>query len=548
MRKFLMIALAASAVAVCTPDAIQAQLPQPKDYLPASFHKGRREALRALMPANSVAVFFSAPVRNFANDVDYRYHPNPDLYYFSGYTEPEAVLLIFKEEQKTGEGKAFNELFFVQEKDSANERWTGKRLGKEGVREKLGIQAVYNGQEFKSFPLDLTRFDQLIYEGVKNLSDDPENGNDVYDLVQVFRKKAGIPASYDETIAANVAMLPNYPQLAGDAGRPKLLNYYQRMAADNPRYANDSLVQAILNVKDSAAVVNIINFISQSKINAALYAELTQQLRQIKTPEEMELLRKAVDISCLAHAEAMKAVKPGMSEMELQGVQEFIHKKLGAEDVAYGSIVGAGENGCILHYETNTATEVGQNMVLMDVGAMYHGYAADVTRTFPANGKFSREQRQIYDLVYDAQEAVFKIAQPGTTFKAIEDTARAVLTRGMLKLGLIQKPEDIRKYYPHGCSHFIGLDVHDKGDYSILKENMVITVEPGIYIPENSPVDRKWWNIAVRIEDDIRITKKQCELLSTLAPRKAAEIEKLIAESSFVDGLQLPRPGDKKGF
>ncbi|ULQ54568.1 aminopeptidase P family protein [Flavihumibacter fluvii] len=525
-----------------------AQLPQPKDYLTPAFHKGRRDALRQLMPANSVALFFSAPVRNFANDVEYKYHPNPDLYYFTGYMEPEAVLLVFKEPQTAGSTQPYTELFFVQKRDSANERWTGKRLGTTGVQEKLGIRPAFNGEDFAKFPVDLSKFDKIIFEQVKDLYDNLREDADVYNLVENFRTKAAIPSYFDEEVNGTLAMLVRNPRLRNQANFTRMKNYFGGLAEKNPKFKQDPIFAELLAAKDSADVAVVVEKIKNTKYDIGLFNELTASLRQIKTPEELDLIRKAVDISCLAHNEAMKAVKPDMSELELQGIQEYIHKKLGAEDVGYPSIVGAGNNGCVLHYIDNSVTQVGKQMVLMDVGAQYHGYSADVTRTFPSNGKFTKEQKLVYDIVYEAQEAVFAISKEGTSFRAIEDTAAAVVTRGLLRLGLISKPEEFRKYYPHGCSHYIGLDVHDKGDYLNVKENEVITVEPGIYIPEGSNCDKKWWGIAVRIEDDVLIGKEKFELLSHLAPRKTEDVEKMIADKSFVDGIKLPEPGKKKAF
>lgn len=525
-----------------------AQLPEPTDYLSPAFHKGRREALRALMPANSVAVFFSSPVRNFANDVEYKYHPNPDLFYFTGYTEPDAVLLVFKEPQTMGTNQPYTEIFFVQKRDSLRERWTGRRLGVSGVKSKLGIAQAYNGEDFANFPIDLSHFDKIIFEGVKDLYDNPGAAADVYDLYKAFRKKAAIPDSFNEEVNDRFLLLPRNLKWITDAGIPKIKAYFRNLAESNPAFRADPAYDALQAVTDSAGYMALMQTIRARKWNMDLYNQFTQKLRQVKTPEEMELLRKAIDISCLAHSEAMKAVKPNMSELELQGIQEYIHKKLGAEEVGYPSILGAGENGCVLHYIENSVTQVGRQTVLMDVGAQYHGYTADVTRTMPANGKFSAEQKAIYNLVYDAQEAVFAICKEGTSFRQIEDTAAAVIARGLIKLGIIKSPAEVRSFYPHGCSHHIGLDVHDKGDYTTLQENMVITVEPGIYIPSNSNCDKKWWGIAVRIEDDVKVGKEQFELLSTLAPRKAEEVEKMVAQPSFTDGIVLPEPGRKKPF
>ncbi|HRE38318.1 MAG TPA: M24 family metallopeptidase, partial [Chitinophagaceae bacterium] len=241
---------------------------------------------------------------------------------------------------------------------------------------------------------------------------------------------------------------------------------------------------------------------------------------------------------------------PNMSELEIQGLHEYVHKKYGAESVGYGSIIGAGENGCILHYMENSKTKVGTSMLLMDVGAEYHGYTADVTRTIPVDGKFSNEERQIYQLVYDAQEAAFKTLKDGSKWADASAAAQQVIAEGLLNLGIIKNKNEVSKYYPHGLGHHIGMDVHDRGTYDKLKKDMVITIEPGIYIPEGSNCDKKWWSIAVRIEDDLLITETGYELLSHFAPRKIEDIEKKIVEKSAVDDFKLPplESGKKKGF
>jgi Xaa-Pro aminopeptidase len=211
-------------------------------------------------------------------------------------------------------------------------------------------------------------------------------------------------------------------------------------------------------------------------------------------------------------------------------LHEYVHKKYGAEHAGYPSIVGAGSNGCVLHYIENNKLNAGNQLLLMDVGAEYHGYTADVTRTIPANGKFSADQRIIYDLVYEAQEAAFKLSREGATWQELDSKSRDVIATGLLKLGIIKDKKDVGKYYPHGLGHHIGLDVHDRSYSQKMKKGMVITIEPGIYIPENSPCDKKWWGIAVRIEDDLLIREHDYELLSATAPRKAEEIEKVMAE------------------
>ncbi len=179
-------------------------------------------------------------------------------------------------------------------------------------------------------------------------------------------------------------------------------------------------------------------------------------------------------------------------------------------------------------------------MVLMDLGAEYRGYTADVTRTIPANGKFTPEQKAIYNLVLHAQEASFTNCKPGSPFYKNDELARDVVNKGLVKLGIIRNENQAHNYFPHGVSHHIGLDVHDRGFYDKMEENMVFTVEPGIYIPEGSPCDKKWWGIGIRIEDDILITKSGYELLSNLSPRSTDDIEKLMAEKSVLDEFVLP--------
>ena len=285
------------------------------------------------------------------------------------------------------------------------------------------------------------------------------------------------------------------------------------------------------------------NTSTTTESDIALFQEITKSLREIKTPEELVLMRKSVKLSCVAHNEVMKAISPSMSENEADGIHDYIHRKYGAEDEGYPAIVGAGANGCILHYEENNNTKIDNQLLLMDVGSEYHGYSADVTRTIPANGKFTPEQKAIYQLVYDAQEEVFKICKEGTPFSDLQKKSREFLAKGMIKLGIIKEETEIRTYYPHGCSHFLGLDVHDKGHggAGLLKTNMVITVEPGIYIPANSKCDKKWWNIGVRIEDDIVIQKDSFENLSAESPRKWEDIEKLAAKKSKFNEMDFPK-------
>lgn len=491
VMKHRLLFLVLSICTLCTFTApVVAQDFLPTDYLSKKFHKGRREAARALMPDNSVMVVFAAPTRNYSNDVDYSYHQNPDLYYFTGYKEPEAVLFLFKENQKTTDGQEFNELFFVRPKNELRERWEGRRLGEAGVKEKLGFKQVESFERLASYNFDLSPFATVLMYS-------PED----------------IPAPTEKDTVGKSAGL--YAQLL------HLKQAYKREGAPN-----------------------------SNKIDRKAYVAITGELRSIKTPEELDLLRKAVEISCQGQNEVMKSIRPNMSELEIQGLHEYIHKRYGAESVGYGSIVGAGANGCILHYVENSKTRIGNEMLLMDVGAEYHGYTADVTRTIPADGKFSAEERAIYQLVYDAQEAAFKTLKNGSTWNEASTAARNTIAQGLLKLGIIKEAKEANQYYPHGLGHHIGLDVHDRGPYDTLKKNMVITIEPGIYITPNSKCDKKWWGIAVRIEDDLLIKEDGYELLSRYAPRSIDAIEKMIAEKSVLDNYTLPAlpSATKKAF
>jgi Xaa-Pro aminopeptidase len=264
----------------------------------------------------------------------------------------------------------------------------------------------------------------------------------------------------------------------------------------------------------------------------------------IKTQEELVLLRKAIEVSCIGQNEVMKAMSPELSEMEIKGIHEFVYRKYGSEFEGYPSIVGSGHNACVLHYIENNRQQVSTDLVLMDLGAEYHGYTADITRTIPGDGTFSKEQADIYKLVYQAQEAAFKICKPGAAIRETTRISREIIDKGLVQLGIIKEGEK-HAYFPHGVSHHIGLDVHDRSNSQTLAENMVITVEPGIYIPPNSPCDPKWWRIGVRIEDDILITKDGYELLSIRSPRSIQDIEKMMKQKSVLESLILPDLGKK---
>jgi Xaa-Pro aminopeptidase len=471
-------------------EMVQAQ--QPTDFLSSEFHQDRREVLRSKMPQNSVAVFFSNAVRNRANDVDYKYHQDPNFYYLTGQMAPHGLLMIFSEEQEAN-GKRFKEILFVRGRNALKELYEGARFSPEEAAAKMEMELVFQTPDFKDFAIDFGKFKQVIFEDFKEDVRNTNEEGDLYDLIAQFKSKV------------------NYPDTKN------------------------------LNIEPEPQPNNL---------NTTLLKELMASMRGIKTAEEIVLLRKAVKISSLGQAEVMRAMQPGMSEMEVQGMHEFIFKKYKAEYEGYPSIVGSGHNGCVLHYIDNYKPEIEDGeLILMDLGAEYHGYTADVTRTIPVNGKFTPEQKQIYDLVYRAQEAAMAIAKPGVSFAALYDTTLAVVNKGLLALGLFKSldakdlinPATGRNwFYPHGCCHHIGLDVHDLGTYGLLEAGMVITIEPGIYIPAGSNCDEKWWDIPVRIEDDYLITTDGIELLSDDAPRKSSEIEALMKEVSAFEQFNLP--------
>jgi Xaa-Pro aminopeptidase len=268
----------------------------PNDFLTKEFHAERRQALRSRMPANSVAVFFSNPLRNRAADVNYIFHQDPDFYYLTGYREPHAVLFIFKEKQKAANGSQYDEIIFVQPRNAIREMWTGRRLGDLRTKEQLGLQQAFNNSELKKYAVDFSKFSEVLFFDFKNDVRDIEyDSSDLYDLIREFKTKVNYPASDKNSIVRE----------------PKKNN---------------------LNVTGLDVIMD--------------------DLRGIKTPSEISLLRKAVAISCMGQIEVMKAMRPGLSEREVQGIHEFVYKKYQAEDLGYPSIVGGGHNGCILHFSS----------------------------------------------------------------------------------------------------------------------------------------------------------------------------------------------------
>ncbi|MFZ4508890.1 MAG: aminopeptidase P N-terminal domain-containing protein [Fimbriimonas sp.] len=262
-------------------------------------------------------------------------------------------------------------------------------------------------------------------------------------------------------------------------------------------------------------------------------SSLVGRMRVTKSPFEIKLLRKAMDASGVAHIEAMRSCEPGMREWEIGALVEYLFARQGCEATAYGSIVGCGPNSCILHYMSNRGPMVAGKIVCMDVGGEYHGYAADITRSYPVNGKFSPEQKAIYELVLKAQLAGIDQCQPGKPFNAPHQAAVKVIQDGLVALGIIKNPNEVGRYFMHGTSHYVGLDVHDPQEDPILNPNCVLTVEPGIYINSGSPCDPKWWDIGIRIEDCVLITTNGHEVISAMAPKTVPAIEALMKEKGL---------------
>ena len=447
------------------------------DDLGPEFHKKKRQEFRSLMPANSVAFIFTSPIMKRSNDTDYMYHQDPNFYYLTGWREPHGVLVIFKDDQFDSDG-SYNEIMYVRERNEYREMWDGRRLGIKGAK-KMSFDRVKLRSEFIENTIPIENFSNILNTNIRD--DVRDFKDDKYDLFDIQNK-----------------------------------------------------FQEIVSKKESDILGDLNKQFFSSSIN-----QIMSKLRQTKDPLEIELLTKAIRISALAQIEVMRAIHNDMTEREVQGIHEFIYRKYGAAHEGYNSIVGAGGNACVLHYVTNEDMDIKDKLILMDVGAEYRGYTADVTRTIPVNGKFNNEQKIIYDLVYKSQEEAIKEAIIGNSFNDIYLKSYDIIAKGLIDLGIINDYREARKYYPHGVSHHIGLDVHDPGSRDLM-ENMVITVEPGIYIPENSNTDPKWWNIGVRIEDDILITNSGPVNLSIDAPRRSDEIEVIMAQDSPINQLVLP--------
>jgi len=446
-----------------------------QDFPSAEFHRGRRAAVVERLPDSAVAVLLGAPTRTRSNDVSYEYRQASDLLYLTGTTEPGSALLLAPHGVEV-DGRLVREVLFVPPRDPAQEVWLGRRFGTDRAMEQLGVEVAVQSGRFAEIVAP------LMADGARP----------VFRLPLPDGVEAGSP------LAAQVETLLGRAESGPGAGAH----------ADVARQAGTDTTTLRL---------------------------ILDELRAVKTEDELALLRTAIDITADAHRAVMREVRPGWAEYEIEALVEYTFKRRGAEYAGFPSIVGSGENSVILHYETNRRSTEPGDLVVIDVGAEYHGYTADVTRTIPVSGAYTEEQRAIYDLVLRAQEAGIEATRAGNAFGQPHQAAAQVLARGLAALGLIAGPTDVpglRRFFMHGTSHYLGLDVHDVGTGGPLVPGTVITVEPGIYIAAADDVDPKWWNIGVRIEDDVLVTDGDPVVLSSSVPRAAEEVEALMGRGA----------------
>lgn len=432
-------------------------------------YQRRRKQLMAMIGAGAIAILPTAPTRLRNRDVEFPFRPDSDFYYLSGYPEPGAVAVLIPDRQ------AGEFILFCRPRDRKMEIWDGRRAGLEGA------VADYGADD--AFPIG--DMDDILPGLIENHA-------------RVFYNMGNAP-EFDRRVLGWVNRL--------------------RGKAQNGVVAPAELI---------------------------MLAPFLHDMRLYKSRHELKLMRRAAGISAGAHRRAMRACRPGMYEYQLEAELSHEFRRRGAAAPAYPSIVGSGENACILHYTDNRDRIKDGELVLIDAGAEYQGYASDITRTFPANGRFSPAQRQIYELVLAAQTAAIAAVKPGNHWNDPHDAAVRVLTEGLVALGILKgkpgaaiKNRAYDKYYMHRTGHWLGMDVHDVGDYKVdgawrlLEAGMTLTVEPGLYFPAGDRgLAKKWWNIGVRIEDDVLVTQDGCEVLSGDAPKTVAGIEALMADAA----------------
>lgn len=426
----------------------------------------RREAFIAQMPNNSVALIPAGKEVTRSRDTEYLFCQNKDFYYFTGFHEPDALLVLLK----TDEAES---ILFCRDKDPLQEVWHGRRVGAEKAQEAFKFDLAYTLDELEQIlPMYINERDTVLFAQ----GQDSEFDRLVFACIDVLR--GGVKQGF----------------------------------------------KAPKNICD--------------------IREMVAEMRLIKSDAEIEIIRKANVISGNAHQRAMKMSKQGVYEYQLEAdiLHEFAFN--GARSAAYGTIVGGGENATILHYTENEDVLMDGELVLIDAGAELAGYAADITRTFPVTGKFSKEHAALYNVVLDAQIAAIDSIKPGSNLAIANDIANKVLTQGMLDLGILEGDLDelleakaCKTYFIHGLGHWLGLDVHDVGDYQTdqdrqqlraFEPGMVLTIEPGLYFDAEAPVPEEYQGVGIRIEDNILVTENGNENLTVNAPKTVAEIEALM--------------------
>jgi Xaa-Pro aminopeptidase len=496
-----------------------------EDFLSADFHRSRRELLREMLPDNAVAVVFGAATRNRSNDVSYEYRQSSDFLYLTGSEEPGSVLLLAPGGLRI-DGRTVREVLFVPPRNPAEEVWTGRRFGVERAMSELGLELAVEATRFEEIVVPILR-DRARQIHHVDIPDAPESGSELERQLETFLAHVEplvVPAE-------NPTAAPLFLALAADSEAYQHLKSAPIAAGPITDPALQSLAEAFTASRSYDEWARRRTELLAGRSEGAVLRIALNDLRTTKTDEEMDVLQRAIDITVEAHREVMRQVQPGWTEYQIEALIEYTFKRNGSEHPGFPSIVGSGENSTILHYETNRRTTQPGDVVVIDIGAEFHGYTADITRTIPLTGRYSPEQRAIYELVYAAQEAGIRASRAGNAFRAPHEAASRVLAEGLARLGLISSPNDqagVRRFFMHGTSHYLGLDVHDVGNYGPLTPGTVITVEPGIYISASDDIDPKWWNIGVRIEDDVLITDGDPLILSQGAPRRIDEVEALM--------------------